>query len=122
MIVRVEPTEVRIANMPISNVNIGTKRIWMTAYNPSDELARVYCAFAVSKAASVLRDIPLDEVHGWIRKRFPHLSEMLDAVERGEEVPRDIPIGEYPVTPGQEEFEAPIVTHLMARKKRRQRQ
>lgn len=98
--------------MPIADVNIGTKRIWLTAYNPSDALAQAYCAFAVAKAAEVLRDMPLAEAHAWIRKRLPELASVVDAIETGEEIPRDVHVGSYPLTPGQEGFELPIVAHL----------
>jgi len=98
--------------MPIADANIGTKRIWLTAYNPSDALAQAYCAFAVARAAEALHGVPLAEVHAWIRERLPELSGVIDAVEAGEKIPRDVPLGSYPLTPGQEGFELPIVAHL----------
>jgi hypothetical protein len=98
--------------MPIADVNIGTKRIWLTAYNPSDALAQAYCAFAVARAAEALRDVPLTEVHAWIRQKLPDLAGVIDAVEAGQEIPRDVPVGSYPLTPGQEVFELPIAAHL----------
>jgi len=98
--------------MSIADVNIGTKRIWLTAYNPSDALSQAYCAFAVARAAEALRDVPLAEVHAWIRKRLPELAGVVDSVEAGEAIPRDVPVGSYPLTPGQEVFELPIAAHL----------
>jgi hypothetical protein len=102
----------KVLVMPIADVNIGTKRIWLTAYNPSDALARAYCAFAVARAAKTLRDVPLDEVHAWIREHLPELAGVIDAAEAGQEIPRDVPAGSYPLTPGQEQFELPIASHL----------
>jgi hypothetical protein len=98
--------------MPIADVHIGTKRIWLTAYNPSDALAQAYCAFAVARATEALRDAPLAEVHAWIRKQLPELAGIVDAAEAGELIPRDVPVGSYPLTPGQERFELPIAAHL----------
>jgi len=98
--------------MPIADVNIGTKRIWLTAYNPSDALSQAYCAFAVARAAETMREVPLAEVHAWIRKRLPELATIVDAADTGQEIPRDVPVGSYPLTPGQEMFELPIAAHL----------
>jgi hypothetical protein len=98
--------------MPIADVNIGTKRIWLTAYNPSDALAQAYCAFAVARAAAVLREVPLAEVHAWIREQLPGLAAVVDAADAGDPIPRDVPVGSYPLTPGQERFELPIAAHL----------
>lgn len=99
--------------MPIADVNIGTKRIWLTAYNPSDVLAQAYCAFAVARAAEAVRHVPLAEVHAWIRERLPELAGIVDAAEAGDAIPSDVPPGNYPLTPGQEVFELPIAAHLL---------
>ena len=101
--------------MAVLSVDIGTKRIWLTAYNPSDVLAEAYCLFAVQRAVETLRGVPLAEVHGWIREHVPALAPLIDHVEAGGEVPRDVPPGRYPVTPGQERFEAPILAYLKRR-------
>ena len=95
--------------MSVLGVNIGTKRIWMTAYNPSDVISRAYCVFAVHHAVSRLSEVPLTEVHAWIREHLPKVP--LDG-----NVPRDVPPNSYPVTPGEERFEVPIIAHLIRSK------
>jgi hypothetical protein len=92
---------------------IGERVIWFTAYNPADPISMAYCAYAVERARAALADVDENEVHRWVRAKYPDLAPLLDAVERGDEIPRDAQAGEFPLTPGQERFELPIVAHLL---------
>ena len=98
--------------MLVDHVPIADFEIWFTAYNPRNALSKLYCAFAVAKAKEALRGVDLCEVHAWIRGRFPQAREMLDVVEAGGELPPEVRPGEYPLTPGQERLQVPIVAAI----------
>lgn len=101
----------------VGSVSIGTKEIWFTAYNPSDALSRMYCAYVVGRVAETMDNTPVEEVHAWLRSRFPELSHYLDAVEGGMEPKREVPPGEYPMSPVDAKFEKMIIDFLIARKR-----
>ncbi len=101
----------------IGSVSIGTKEVWIGAYNPSDDLAKMYCAFVLGKMVELLDRTPVDEVHAWLREHFPATETVLAAVEEGKKLKRDVPIGEYPVSPGAIDFEKTVANYLQLRKR-----
>ena len=96
----------------VKSVNIGDKAIHVTAYNPSDALSLLYCRYVVERAHELLDNTSVEDVHRWLREHVPGCAELLDRIEAGDELVREVPIGSYPVTPGQEEFELPIIGRL----------
>lgn len=100
---------------PVSYVDVGPKRIWVTAYNPSDALADAYCVAVANLAAERLAGIAVADVHAWLRRNAPEFAGVLDHVEAGGELPRETPAGEFPVTPGLERMHVPIITEIQRR-------
>lgn len=102
---------------PVTYVDVGPKRIWVTAYNPSDALADAYCVAVAHLAAERLAGISVTDVHAWLRRNAPEFAGVLEHVEAGGELPRETPAGEYPVTPGLERLQLPIIAELQRRER-----
>ena len=96
----------------VEPVNVGQRRIMVTAYNPTDALSLLYCRYLLERIATVVGDVTEEEVHAWLRANVPGASELLDMIEEGWELEREVPKGEFPVTPGQEKAELRIIGWL----------
>lgn len=107
--------------MSVDRVGIGDYQIWfnVTAYNPIDVVSDMYCEFLTGWIKEKAGLLTLDEVHDWIRKNRPEFAEVLKNIEDGNTPIRQVPIGSFPFTPGQEKEEAPIIGHLKLRRLRR---
>jgi hypothetical protein len=90
-------------------------RVWLEAYNPRDAWTVAVSQFVVARAAESMKGVTRADVIAWLRKERPEWSEICDAIERGEPIPRDVRIGEFPVSPGDAQFEAPIAAYLAAK-------
>ncbi len=93
----------------IASVNVGDTRVMFAIYNPRSWLTLLYCEWLREEIETKIGNQDRAVVHAWIRERHPELSEVLDQVDAG------VPVlcrGGYPVTPGAERFEAPIIAHL----------
>ena len=102
----------------VGSINVGKKRIWMTAYNPSDELAKMYCVMLMDMVMEKISDITQEEAHAWLREHYPDTSQYLDMVEAGKTPVRDYESDEHPVRPGSEELDKQIIAFLRKRKAR----
>lgn len=102
----------------VGSVDIGDKRVWFTAYNPSDELSKMYCVMIVDMVMELLENMSQEDAHAWLRERYPDTAPYLDLVESGREPIRETPIGEYPVRPGAEALDKQIISFLKKRKAR----
>lgn len=100
--------------MAVSFFDIADARIWLASYNPRDPVTLLYCDYAVGRAAELLKGVSRDEVHAWLRKRFPECDGLLSLVEQGIPIPPDAGLSMIAVTPGQERYELPIITHLLS--------
>lgn len=98
--------------MSVTSINVGTKRVWVSTYNPSDDLGLLYCLFLANKIQRVVKNISTEEAHSWLRQNVEGSSIILDKVEAGEKLPRQTPPGEFPVSPRHLAFELPIVRFL----------
>ena len=99
----------------ITYVDVGKKRIWFTAYNPSDALARLYCVFVVAKFRELMAGVSGEEAHTWLRENVPTAGEYLDQIEAGALPAPEVKRGEFPMTPGAEEIEMQIISHLRSK-------
>jgi len=104
----------------IRSINVGDKRIHICAYNPSDRLALLYCEFVAARAAELLGStINQAEAHAWLRRHRPGSSVLLDAAEAGVPIPREAPIGQFPINPAEAGPQAEIAAHLATRRQMR---
>ena len=102
----------------VKSINIGDYRVHLTAYNPRDALSVLYCIFVVERVCELLDNTSVETAHAWLREHVPDCGELLDRIESGDKLAREFEIGEYPVTPGQEKFELPIIGKLKAERAR----
>ena len=108
--------------MAIRSINVGDKRIHICAYNPSDRLALLYCEFVAARAAELLGPtISQTEAHAWLRKHRPACAAMLDAVEAWVQPPREVPIGQFPISPIEAGPQTEIAAHLTALRQKHSR-
>ncbi len=106
--------------MAIRSINVGDKRIHICAYNPSDRLALLYCEFVAARALELLGPtINQAEAHSWLRRHRPDSAALLNAVEAGMLLPREVPIGQFPISPIEAGPQAEIAAHLAARRQMR---
>jgi hypothetical protein len=90
-------------------------RVWLECYNPRDAWTVAVSQFVAARAAEAMRGIEQADVIAWLRANRPEWSAVCDAIERGEPIPRDVRIGEFPVSPDDAQFEAPIAAYLAAK-------
>lgn len=96
----------------VTSVEIGSKKIWVATYNPTDALAHLYCIYAAARIKEMLSTVSEKEAHKWLRKHVPDSGEFLDSVEQGVAPRPLVPYGQFPLTPGDEKIELEIVGHL----------
>ncbi len=109
--------------MAIRSINVGDKRIHLCAYNPSDQLARLYCEFVVARAIELLEaTVSQADAHAWLRRHRPASAPLLDAVEAGMSPPREVPIGQFPIDPTEAGPQSEIAAYLTARRQLRNSQ
>jgi hypothetical protein len=106
--------------MAIRSINVGDKRIHICAYNPSDRLALLYCEFVAARVAELLGPtISQAEAHAWLRQHRPQSAALLTAAEAGIPLPREVPIGQFPIDPTEAGPQAEIAAHLAAQRQMR---
>ena len=106
--------------MAVDSVNIGDKRVWFTAYNPADALALLYCRYFTTRVKELLDNTPAEVAHAWLREHVPGAEELLEKIEQGWQLERDVDIGRFPISPGASRAEMLIVTALEKEKVRQQ--
>ena len=95
------------------SVTIGDKRIWVSAYNPADALSLLYCRFVLAAIKEELGNVPVELVHQWLRSNVPGAADLLDKIEQGWELERDVPPDRFPMTPGGGAAEQRIIAELI---------
>lgn len=94
--------------MAVSFVDIDDKRIWVGSYNPSDAKALLFCQFIVSWIHE--QNFTLDQVYDYLEKKFPEAKDLINFLRSGGQLNEEV--RGYPITPGMERYELPIVAHL----------
>lgn len=84
----------------------------VTFYNPSDDYTQALAMACTAIAAEHLEALGRDGIHAWMREHFPGSNEMLKYVEAGQPVPGRYKQGDWPITPGSERGEIPLVEEL----------
>ena len=101
--------------MAVTHVNIGDRRIHMTAYNPHDAKSLLFCEFVLGRVKELLDGVSEQEARDWLiahvanedeRAGLRKLFEMLDG---GFTLPRGAP---YAVDPKDVRNELHIIEKL----------
>jgi hypothetical protein len=96
--------------MPVVSINVGPKRVHLTAYCPDDELGLLACDFVLARAAALLNGTSEEEMCRWLIERDPEIAELFAKLDAGWKLPKS---GEFTVDPRNAPAEARIIRHLL---------
>ncbi|MCG3127397.1 MAG: hypothetical protein CHACPFDD_02257 [Phycisphaerae bacterium] len=96
--------------MPVVSINVGPKRVHLTAYCPDDELGLLACDFVLARAAELLDGTSEEEMRRWLIERDPEIAELFGKLDAGWKLPKN---SEFTVDPSNAPAEARIVRHLL---------
>ena len=96
--------------MPVVSINIGPKRVHLTAYCPDDELGLPACEYVCHRAAELLDGTTAGELWSWLIARDPEYAELKRLLDAGWRLPKN---GDYAVDPRNVLPELRIIRHLL---------
>ena len=96
--------------MPVVSINIGPKRVHLTAYCPDDELGLLACDFVLARAAELLDGTSDKDLRRCLIERDPKIAGLFAKIDAGWKLPRN---GEFTVDPSNAPAEARIIRHLL---------
>jgi len=96
--------------MPVVSINIGPKRVHLTAYCPDDELGLLACDYALARAAELLDGTHEDDLWAWLIERDAGYAELKRLLDAGWKLPKG---GDYTVDPKNVHAETRIIRHLL---------
>lgn len=96
--------------MPVVSINIGPKRVHLTAYCPDDELGLLACDYVLARAAELLDGTGEADLQRWLIERDPAIAELFAKLDAGWKLPKS---GEFTVDPRNAPAEARIIRHLL---------
>lgn len=92
------------------SINIGPKRVHLTANCPDDELGFLACDFVLARAAELLDGTSDDVLRRWLIERYPAIAELFAKLDAGWKLPKN---GAFTVDPSNASAEARIIRHLL---------
>lgn len=92
--------------MGVVSVNVGPKRVWLTAYCPDDALGVAACEFLLGRVSELLGDTPDGEFRRWLIERDEGWAEALRLLDAGFDIDRTEAL---PVSPGNVKAEMRII-------------
>jgi hypothetical protein len=96
--------------MPVISIDVGPKRVHMTAYCPDDELGLLACDYVLARAAEVLDGTSEAELRRWLIERDPAIADLFARLDAGWKLPKT---GDFTVDPSNAPAEARIIRHLL---------
>lgn len=96
--------------MPVVSINVGPKRVHLTAYCPDDELGLLACDYVLARAAELLNGSTEAELRKWLIQHDPAIASLFDKLDAGWKLPKN---GDLTVDPSNAPAEVRIVRHLM---------
>jgi len=96
--------------MPVVSVNIGPKRVHLTAYCPDDELGLLACDYVLARAVELLGGTTEAELRRWLIERDPAIAALFAKLDTSWKLPKN---GDLTVDPSNAPAEARIVRHLI---------
>jgi hypothetical protein len=97
--------------MTVITVNVGPKRVALTAYCPDDALGLAACEFVLAKVAELFTE-PVSEqaLRTYLVEQDPEWAVVFEMMDQGWRLPKS---PSYPVSPSNVKNELRIVRHLM---------
>lgn len=99
--------------MPVVSLDIGPKRVHLTAYCPDDVLGLLACDFVLARAFELLNGTSESELRQWLITHDPEIADLFAKLDAGWELPKE---GDDTVDPSNALAESRIVRHLMREK------
>jgi hypothetical protein len=96
--------------MPVVSINIGPKRVHLTAYCPDDELGLLACDYVLARAAELLNGTTEVGLRRWLIERDPAIAALFAKLDAGWKLPKH---GDLTVDPSNAPAEARIIRHLL---------
>lgn len=96
--------------MPVISINVGPKRVHLTAYCPDDELGLLACDYVLARAVELLDGTSEAELRRWLIKRNPAIAELFAQLDAGWKLQKT---GDFTVDPSNAQAEARIIRHLL---------
>ncbi len=96
--------------MPVVSINVGPKRVHLTAYCPHDALGLLACDFVLARAAELLDGTSETELRRWLIERDPAIGDLFARLDAGWKLPKT---GDFTVDPSNAPAEARIIRHLL---------
>lgn len=97
--------------MAVITVNVGPKRVALTAYCPDDALGIAACEYVLARVAEIFRGGVTNAVfRAWLIQRDPEWAEVLAYLDAGGKLPKNPP---WCVDPSNVAAERRIIVHLM---------
>ena len=98
--------------MPVISINIGPKRVSLTAFCPDDELGLMACMFVLDKVKQLLGTVSDDEFRTHMVAKDPEYAELFKLLDSGWRLPKTA--DKYAIDPSNPVAELRIVGHLMS--------
>jgi hypothetical protein len=96
--------------MPVISINVGPKRVQLTAYCPDDELGLLACDYVLARAAELLGGTSEADLRRWLVERDPAIANLLASLDAGWRLPKNPDLS---VDPTNVNAETRIVRHLL---------
>jgi hypothetical protein len=96
--------------MPVISINVGPKRVHLTAYCPDDELGLLACDYVLARAAELLGGTSEQELWTYLIARDADCAELKRLLESGWRLPKH---DNFAVDPRNIKAEMRIVRHLL---------
>jgi len=96
--------------MPVVSINVGPKRVHLTAYCPDDEVGLLACDFVLARAAELLDGVSESDLRRWLIERDPGIAGLFAKLDTGWRLPKN---GAFTVDPSNAPAEARIIRHLL---------
>ncbi|MEP0848067.1 MAG: hypothetical protein HRF50_14755 [Phycisphaerae bacterium] len=96
--------------MSVVSINVGPKRVHLTAYCPDDELGLLACDYVLARAAELLDGTSETELRRWLIERDPEIAELFAMLDAGWKLPK---AGDFTVDPSNAPAEARMIRHLL---------
>ncbi len=96
--------------MPVVSINVGPKRVHLTAYCPDDELGLLACDYVLTRAAELLDGTTEAELRRWLIERDPAIADLFAKLDAGWKLSKT---GNFTVDPSNASAEARIIRHLL---------
>lgn len=96
--------------MPVVAINVGSKRVHLTAYCPDDEMGLLASDYVLARAAELLDGTSEAELRRWLTQRDPAIAELFAKLDAGWKLPKN---SEFSVDPSNAPAEARIIRHLL---------